>query len=508
MRTALALATGVFVLAACGGSSDDPAAPTPEASIADPALEAMAAQYADTVFAPTGGHAALPNLVPTTNHAGLAATFSRSGVIDRTGPFFQDLGINGRSCSSCHIQGEGWTITPQGVQARFEKTQGTDAIFRLVDGSNSPLADVSTLEARRSAYSMLLNRGLIRVGIKMPDNAEFELAAVDDPYGFASAKELSLFRRPLPTANIDYLSAVMWDGRETIADPASLDCLFGTTDCFATLHLTLGNQSNAATVGHSEAPLPISDAQRKAIVDFQLGLFTAQVFDREAGHLTAQAARGGPAALAAETFYFGINDTLVGDYRTQAPFTTKVMTMFDAWVNAQPDTSIADARLHQRVADARSTIARGQTLFNTKPIQIRDVRGLNDALGVAMIPGTCTTCHNSPNIANHSVPLPLDLGLTDASRRTPDMPLYTLRHKTSGEMIQTTDPGRALISGKWKDIARFKGPILRGLAARAPYFHNGLARDLHEAVEFYDTRFGMNLTAQEKADLAAFLRTL
>ena len=49
---------------------------------------------------------------------------------------------------------------------------------------------------------------------------------------------------------------------------------------FATLHFTLGNQSNSATVGHAEAPLPISDAQRKAIVDFQTGLFTAQIFDR------------------------------------------------------------------------------------------------------------------------------------------------------------------------------------------------------------------------------------
>ena len=76
----------------------------------------------------------------------------------------------------------------------------------------------------------------------------------------------------------------MWDGRETILDPAGVDCVLGTTNCFATLHFTLGNQSNSATVGHSEAPLPISDAQRKAIVDFQTDLFTAQIFDREVGY--------------------------------------------------------------------------------------------------------------------------------------------------------------------------------------------------------------------------------
>lgn len=510
MRSAIAMVASIFVLTACGGSSpDDPIVDTSaEAPLTDPALEAAAAAFADSAFSPTGGHAALPNLVPTINDGGFAATFSKTGVIDRTGPFFQSLGINGRSCSSCHIQGEGWTITPGGVQARFEKTQGTDPIFRLVDGSNSPSADVSTVEARRTAYSMLLNKALIRVGIGIPNGAEFELAAVDDPYGFASAQELSLFRRPLPTANIEFLSTVMWDGRETIKDPQSLECILGTTNCFATLHFSLGNQSNSATQGHSEAPLPLTSAQRDSIVDFQTGLFTTQVFDRQTGHLTSQGARGGPVALAAETFYFGINDTLAGDYRSQVPFTPTAMTVYDPWTSSQPDASFSSPQVRERVAAARRAVARGQALFNGKPIQIRDVKGLNDALGIQTIPGTCTTCHNSPNVGNHSVPLPLDIGIADASRRTPDMPLYTLRNKTSGATVQTTDPGRALMTGKWNDIARFKGPILRGLAGRAPYFHNGMAKDLGEAVEFYDTRFGIGLSVEEKADLVAFLRTI
>ena len=511
VKSTVGIISSILVLTACGGSSDDqPAAVAAPAAteLSDPALEATAAAFADTALAPTGGHAALPNMVPTLNDSGLAATFSKSGVVDRTGPFFQSLGINGRSCSSCHIQGEGWTITPSGVQARFEKTEGTDPIFRLVDGSNSPLSDVSSVEARRSAYSMLLNKGLIRVGIGIPAGAEFELVAADDPYGFASAKELSLFRRPLPTANIEFLSTVMWDGRETFKDAKSLDCTFGTTTCFASLHFSLHSQSNAATVTHAEATQPLTEEQRKGIIDFQMGLFTAQVFDRRAGHLTAQGVRGGPVALSGETFYFGINDTLDGDYRTRVPFTPTGMTAYNAWTDPGQDASFADPQQRERVAAARRAIARGQALFNAKPIQIRDVKGLNDDLNIATIPGTCTTCHNAPNVGNHSVPLPLDIGLADASRRTPDMPLYTLRNKTSGQTVQTTDPGRALITGKWNDIARFKGPILRGLAGRAPYFHNGFARDLNEAVEFYDTRFGMGLTAEEKADLVAFLRAL
>jgi hypothetical protein len=119
-----------------------------------------------------------------------------------------------------HQLNENMTVSASGVQARFEATGGTDPIFRTNDGSNSPRADVSTVDARRSAYSMLLAKAVIRVGIAIPANAEFELYAVSDPYGYAghnaNGNELSLFRRPLPATNLAFLSAVMWDGRETI----------------------------------------------------------------------------------------------------------------------------------------------------------------------------------------------------------------------------------------------------------------------------------------------------
>jgi cytochrome c peroxidase len=136
------------------------------------------------------------------------------------------------------------------------------------------------------------------------------------------------------------------------------------------------------------------------------------------------------------------------------------------------------------------------------------VAGLNDELGVNTIPGTCTTCHDSPNIGNHSVAAPLNIGLVDETERTPDMPLYTLRCMNSGVEYKVTDPGRALVTGKCKDIGKFKGPILRGLASRAPYFHNGAAATLRDAVEFYERRFKLGLSEQQKRDLVAFLQSL
>jgi cytochrome c peroxidase len=72
----------------------------------------------------------------------------------------------------------------------------------------------------------------------------------------------------------------------------------------------------------------------------------------------------------------------------------------------------------------------------------------------------------------------------------------------------TTDPGRALFTGHCADLGRVKGPILRGLASRAPYFHNGAAASLEQVVDFYNLRFQMGLTAQEKSDLVAFLKSL
>src|SRR3569832_389982 len=158
-------------------------------------------------------------------------SFIASGPIQANNPFFLSLGTNGRTCATCHVGVEGWSMTPADLQARFDATNGTDPVFRTNAGSVSPTADVSTLAAKRTAYAMLLNRGDVRVGIGIPPGAEFSLDAVDDPYGHASASELALFRRPLPSTNLAFLSAVMCDGREA----------------------SLGSQAIDATLGHAQA---------------------------------------------------------------------------------------------------------------------------------------------------------------------------------------------------------------------------------------------------------------
>ena len=470
----------------------DAAQPGEQADTSDE--PAVATQYDEIVARCGGDHGnELPNHTPVADESGVFTTVSAHGSIDLDNEFFQDLGTNGRRCVSCHVPTVGWTITPKQLKTTFDQTDGgkyddglgLSAVFRPVDGANSPKADLSTLAKRRDAYSMLLNKGVIRIGLPIPANAEFELVAVDDPYKFASAKELSLFRRPLPTTNLKFDSTVMWDGREVVAG--------------ATVASELQTQASDAVTSHAQGQ-PLSAAQRASIQNFEVALASAQIYDDQAGRLDAAGAKGGPDAILAQEFHIGINDNF-GDAVTGAPFSPIVFDVFDKWTHAKG---------HHRDA-ARQQIARGEALFNTKPISISGVSGINDeaAFGTpAKLVGTCTTCHDTPNGGNHSVVAPLNIGLVDASRRTKDMPLYTLRNKTTGATVQVTDPGRALISGKWKHIGRFKGPMLRNLAPRAPYFHNGFAADLDAVVAFYDERFAIGFTKSEKADLIAFLRSL
>ncbi len=241
-------------------------------------------------------------------------------------------------------------------------------------------------------------------------------------------------------------------------------------------------------------PYTLTPAQQKGIVDFEMGLATAQVRDDEAGWLSDAGALGGPDDILGFPFYIGINDNVADP---AGPFNEKAMNLFRSWAGS-----------HQ---EDRASVARGEAIFNSKPIIISGVKGLNDNPyfgSPATLTGTCTTCHNTPQMGNHSLAVALDIGLTDGSRRTPDMPLYTLRNLTTGQEVTTTDPGLALSTGKWKDVGRFKGPILRGLAARAPYFHNGFAKDFDAVLDFYTDRFGLVFSRKERQDLIAFLRSL
>ena len=448
--------------------------------------------------------AAIPQVFTGPDPSGQVGSLNANGPTDTaTNGFFEDLGSNGRTCFSCHQPANGWGVSAASIQQTFRKSQGLAPIFRPVDGAVCPTADVSTLPARQTAYSLVLKKGLIRIGLPIPAGAEFIVSAIDDPYGCNTNPDtglvtpasgiVSVYRRPLPTTNLGFVNAIMWDGREP----------------------SLQSQAADATSIHAQAAAPPSEAQINQIVTFESAQLTAQSQDQDAGNLSAAGATGGPGGLAATlaAFFQGINDPLGGNPKG-TPFTSTIFSLYDAWAGVASPGQF----------DARQAVLRGQAVFNTKPIAITGVNGLNDFLGVSTVNGFCGTCHDSPNVGNHSVKLPINIGIANAgpfnaatgtgavpALDTTGLPVFTVSCVSgplSGSTYTVTDPGRAMISGKCADVGKVKGPILRGLAARAPYFHNGSAATLDDVVTFYDQRFGINFTDQEKSDLVAFLKTL
>jgi cytochrome c peroxidase len=201
---------------------------------------------------------------------------------------------------------------------------------------------------------------------------------------------------------------------------------------------------------------------------------------------------------------------LLGETPKGLLFSSQIFDLYQAWNNITGSGPYIDA--------SRQAVARGQALFNNTPITITCVAGINDQPGLTTVNGFCGTCHDTPDVGNHSVKLPINIGIANggANNNNPDLdiadlPVFTLSCVSGPNVGQTytvTDPGRALISGKCADIGKMKGPILRGLAGRAPYFHNGSAATLLDAVNFYNQRFNIGLTPGQMNDLAAFLRTL
>jgi cytochrome c peroxidase len=443
--------------------------------------------------------------------AGAFNTLYSTGGFDRSSPFFQSLGTNGRSCGTCHLPDQAFTLSALSASLTFALTRGQDPLFAPVDGANCPNAE----PANPSAHSLLLKNGLFRISIALPANAQFTISVVNDPYGCAitldpntGQEKISVYRRPLPATNLSFLSDVMSDGRETIAS------LGAQSTFLANLQTDLKQQASDATTGHAQALSPPSDQQLTDIVNFELGTYTAQSLDWATGLLTQEGALGGATDLFARPYYPGMNDAK-GNDPTGAPFNPSSMSLFAAWTNPAAGTTPQGAMTEA----ARAAVAAGENIFNTAVL----------ATGGG---GTthCANCHDTPNIGNRSLSAFLDIGTAHsilpstesnaqivaalAELSMPALPVYLISgcpdttDPSQTAAFYTTDPGRALITGKCSDVYHTKVPTLRGLAARAPYFHNGAAADLMQVVNFYDQRFQIGLTPEQKSNLVAFLSSL
>jgi cytochrome c peroxidase len=454
--------------------------------------------FKDTATGTQSTPPTIPGFETDQDSSGVVSTTQPAGAtITSNNAFFQSLGTNNRTCFTCHQPATGWGISAASVQARFAASGGQDPIFRLVDGATCPTDDVSTPQAMQQAYQLVLSKALIRIGLPMPASAQFSVTNVQDPYGCNNNPQtgltnpttgtVSVYRRPLPSTNLGFLSTIMWDGREP----------------------SLSSQATDATLTHAQANAAPTADQVTQIVNFESGIFTAQEQDNTAGLLHAASATGGSTALSLQLaqFFIGVNDPF-GQNPEGQPFDSNIFDLYKPWLGLNGNGA---------TTQFRESVARGEEVFNTEPINITGVAGINDVLNQPTFSGFCGTCHDTPNVGDHSVKAPLDIGIADAGSNAPPaldisgLPVFTLQCNQgplAGQTFVVTDPGRALISGNCADIGKIKGPILRGLAARAPYFHNGSAATLTDVVNFYNQRFNIGLTDQQKQDLVNFLSTL
>jgi hypothetical protein len=430
-------------------------------------------------------------------------------------PFFVPLGSNGRACVTCHQPSDGMGLSVATIREMWELSGGKDPLFAAFDGANCPNAT----PGERASHSLLLDRGLVRIAMpwppKLPEGEplEFSIEVVRDPtgcntspeYGLASATPtISVYRRPRPVANLRYILTVPNLFNIKTGLPVPRDPETGQRQNMNLLadarFLTLRAQARDAARTHLQRSEPLSEADVLELERFQGGLYMAAINHHEGGRLDTAGATAGAASVVE-------GKPLLGDFIER-----RVFPYFDAWKTSAGEGATPAERAF------RESVARGEEIFMMRPFYIRDVTHLNTIIGMGNpIKRTCATCHNMQHVGIDGAPGWMDLGTNTMpyAEKTEDLPLFKVTcaptarpHPYLGHTILTTDPGRALVTGKCVDVGAVNFQQMRGLAERAPYFANGVAADLMEVVEFYDRRFEMQLSAQEKQDLVNFMSTL
>jgi cytochrome c peroxidase len=377
------------------------------------------------------------------NEHGCAATFTEAGSMDLDNAFFTAQGTNGRSCGTCHVPEVGWSINGKTVTTLFNATRGSHPIFASTLDTDTPTADMSTVQARWEATTML-RQGKFARSIGLPASRDYDLVDFADPFSVSTPFRLFWFRRPMPTANFRS-HTVHWDSVMTVG-----------TD----LRAGLMKQARSNITG-SQQGAPAPETVIAEIADYERQLWHAQIYCWGAGRLDEDGARGGPEHAAAQPLVAGRFD------------------LYDAWQNS--DNAY------------RRQIWRGQEVFNK----------VNLPTG-----HRCGGCHDIANNGQNLNGAIFDIGASRPELASPDMAVFTFRSRVDGSLTMSTDPGLGLRSGRFADLNKFKTPNLRGLAARAPYFHGGTAKTLEDVVRHYEVQLGFDFTSDEENDLIAFLKAL
>ncbi len=466
-------------------------------------------------WAPGEGRVFPASLDYSNEHGTLRTLLTGGAMPTKRHPFFEPLGSNGRACVTCHQPADAMSLSAATAQERWTATRGKDPLFAASDGANCPTLP----QQDRASHSLLLDRGLIRIERPWPVKAwngkavtpDFTLEVVRDPNGCNSgnygpdAGKVSVYRRVRPIGNLKYLQATgfAYDPKQGLTLPRDPDSgAFQSGNILSDNRAgNLRQQMEDAADSHLAFAGRLTPEQKRRIADFEQRLYVAQQASSIGGALDTLGAEGGPAKL---------RDSSPG---ALGSIGIPVWGEFAAWEKITPEEA---ARLTPAALAFRQSVARGARTFRDKTFLITDSAGINSPVGFGNpVRNSCVFCHNMSQMGNDVAPGQVDLGTTTLPFADPwaDLPLFRITclkapHPFYGKVIFTYDPGFALTTGRCADVGKITLQSLRGLSARAPYFSNGLAKDLRGVIDYYERRYSIGYTEQEKQDLVNLMSVL
>ncbi len=453
--------------------------------------------------------------------AALAALFTASACSDEAPPsgptvepLFQEAfpGTNGRSCASCHVPEDNFTLTPEHVTRLYE-TNPKDPLFAAID-ADDPTAETLTFDH--------LKKGLIRVWLTLPDNMD----VIDEGGNVVTPADRAIF---------------VWRSVPSIADVA-LTAPYQLDGRVATLE----EQAQGAITGHSEGG-EVSADERERIAAYERTVFSSDRAREVADELASGVALSDVSDVEASL-------VLSPEEERGRQLYEKTCEACHGGANK---ATIVDRKIHDQAFPALKPdgTVQFQVPATDPPTPVLAAQPQNEFINIGsamenFLAQIGATEHES---FTKDVSFPAyrfrfykDASRTEVIADLPPAPPPGDPSNPGGTVDQdgnpivgpnlflqlfTTDPGRAAITGNPLDFEAFDIPTLRGIAKTAPYWHNNISKTLEEVVDLYSDHLFAKFpsltqpgekepdpdgdigppeafTKQQKSDLVAFLKRL
>ncbi|OIP17162.1 MAG: cytochrome C biogenesis protein CcsA [Betaproteobacteria bacterium CG2_30_59_46] len=249
---------------------------------------------------------------------------------------------------------------------------------------------------------------------------------------------------------------------------------YGFISCNSCHNLSMGGTDNLKTsIGHNWNQGPINSP---TVLNSSMSV--AQFWDGRAKDLKAQA--GGPIANPGEMA--STHDLAVGVLQSIPAYVAEFKAVFGA-------DKVTIDEVTKAIAAFEETLVTPNSRFDKWLKGDKKALNVNEQAGYKLFKDSgCVACHNGPAVGGNSYQ---KMGVVEP-------------YKTTSKA-----EGRSAVTGKDADRFNFKVPTLRNVELTYPYFHDGEAATLKDAVNtMAKVQLGKKFTDEENAKVVAFLKSL